>query len=52
MTLMAVDLAAETMDYRETERDFLLGGFREHDVMRGPMLGHPRRCMPMARPMQ
>jgi hypothetical protein len=41
MTLMAADLAAKTMDYRQTERDFLLGGFREHDVMLRPMLGHP-----------
>jgi hypothetical protein len=40
-TLMAADLAAKTMDYRQTERDFLLGGFREHDVMLRPMLGHP-----------
>jgi hypothetical protein len=40
-TLMAADLAAKTMDYCQTERDFLLGGFREHDVMLRPMLGHP-----------
>jgi len=41
MTLVAVDLAAKTMDYRQTERDFQLGGFHEHDVMLRPMLGHP-----------
>jgi hypothetical protein len=52
MTLMAVDLAAKTMDYRQTERDFLLGGFREHDVMLRPILGHPAAIMPMARPMR
>jgi hypothetical protein len=40
-TMMAAHLAAKTMDYRQTERDFLLGGFREHDVMLRPMLGHP-----------
>lgn len=40
MTLMVVDLAAKTMDYCQTEHDFLLGGFQEHDVMLRPMLGH------------
>jgi hypothetical protein len=41
MIRMAADLSAKTMDYRQTERDFLLGGFREHDVILRPMLGHP-----------
>jgi hypothetical protein len=41
MTLMAVDVIAKTMDYRQTQRDFLLGGFQEHNAMLRPMLGHP-----------
>jgi hypothetical protein len=41
MALMAVDLTAKTMDYRQTERDFMLGGFREHNPILRPMLGHP-----------
>ena len=41
MTLMAVDVVAKTMDYRQTQRDFLLGGFQEHNAMLRPMLGHP-----------
>lgn len=40
MTLMAVDLAAKTMDYRQTEHDFLLGGFDEHNPMVRPLLGY------------
>jgi hypothetical protein len=41
MALMAADLTAKTMDYRQTERDFLLGGFHEQDPVLRPMLGHP-----------
>ena len=41
MALMAVDLTAMTMDYRQTEHDFLLGGFHEHNPVLRPMLGHP-----------
>jgi hypothetical protein len=41
MTLMALDLTAKTMDYRQTERDFRLGGFEEHNPIIRPMLGHP-----------
>jgi len=41
ITLMAVDVTAKTMDYRQTERDFLLGGFHEHNPMVRPLLGHP-----------
>lgn len=40
MTLMAVDVIAKTVDYRQTERDFLLGGFQEHNPILRPMLGH------------
>jgi hypothetical protein len=41
MALAALDLTAKTMDYRQTERDFMLGGFQEHDVFVRHMLGHP-----------
>lgn len=41
MALMGVDLAAKTMDYRQTERDFQLGGFHEQNPVLRPMLGHP-----------
>ena len=41
MMLMALDLTAKAMDYRQTERDFKLGGFREHNPVLRPMLGHP-----------
>ena len=41
MALLAVDLTAKTMDYRQTEQDFMLGGFQEHNAILRPMLGHP-----------
>ena len=41
MTLAAIELTAKVMDYRQTERDFMLGGFQEHNAMLRPMLGHP-----------
>jgi hypothetical protein len=41
MTLAAIDVTAKVMDYRQTERDFLLGGFQEHNPIIRPMLGHP-----------
>jgi hypothetical protein len=41
MTLAAIDLVAKTMDYRQTERDYLLGGFQEDNPVLRPMLGHP-----------
>jgi hypothetical protein len=41
MALMALDVTAKTMDYRQTERDFMLGGFQEHNPVLRPMLGHP-----------
>jgi hypothetical protein len=41
MGLMAADLTFKVVDYRQTERDFLLGGFREHNPVLRPMLGHP-----------
>jgi hypothetical protein len=41
MALMALDVTAKTLDYRQTERDFLLGGFQEHNPIVRPMLGHP-----------
>jgi hypothetical protein len=41
MMLMGVDVAAKTMDYRQTERDFMLGGFHEQNPVLRPMLGHP-----------
>lgn len=41
MALAALDVTAKTMDYRQTERDFLLGGFQEHNPILRPMLGHP-----------
>ena len=40
MALMALDVTAKTMDYRQTERDFMLGGFQEHNPVLRPMLGH------------
>lgn len=40
MALMALDVTAKTMDYRQTERDFQLGGFHEHNPVLRPMLGH------------
>ena len=41
MALVAADLTAKTMDYRQTEQDFMLGGFREQNPILRPMLGHP-----------
>jgi hypothetical protein len=41
MALMSVDLTAKMMDYRQTERDFRMGGFHEHNPVLRPMLGHP-----------
>jgi hypothetical protein len=41
MMLMALDLTVKTMDYRQTERDFKLGGFHEQNPVLRPMLGHP-----------
>jgi hypothetical protein len=41
MALMAADLAAKTLDYRQTQRDFMLGGFHEQNPVLRPMLGHP-----------
>jgi hypothetical protein len=41
MALMSVDLTAKMMDYRQTERDFQMGGFHEHNPVLRPMLGHP-----------
>ncbi len=41
MALAAVDVTAKIMDYRQTERDFALGGFQEHNPVLRPMLGHP-----------
>ena len=41
MALAALDVTGKTMDYRQTERDFLLGGFQEHNPILRPMLGHP-----------
>ena len=41
MALLAVDLTAKTMDYRQTERDFQMGGFHERNPVLRPMLGHP-----------
>src|SRR5579864_8345454 len=41
MTLAAIDVTAKVMDYRQTERDFMLGGFQEHNPILRPMLGHP-----------
>ena len=41
MALMAIDVTAKTMDYSQTERDFMLGGFQEHNPILRPMLGHP-----------
>jgi hypothetical protein len=40
MTLMAIDVTAKLMDYRQTERDFELGGFHERNPVLRPMLGH------------
>src|SRR5260370_28465458 len=41
MDLAAGDVTAKIMDYRQTERDFALGGFQEHNPVLRPMLGHP-----------
>ena len=41
MALAAVDLTAKAMDYSQTEHDFTMGGFEEHNAMLRPMLGHP-----------
>jgi len=41
MTLMALDLTAKAMDYRQTQRDFQFGGFHEQNPVLRPMLGHP-----------
>jgi hypothetical protein len=41
MGLMALDVAVKTMDYSQTERDFMLGGFQERNPILRPMLGHP-----------
>ena len=31
----------KTMDYRQTEQDFKMGGFQEQNAILRPMLGHP-----------
>ncbi len=41
MALAALDLTAKTMDYRQTEQDFRMGGFQEQNAVLRPMLGHP-----------
>ena len=41
MVLAALDVTAKVMDYRQTHRDFMLGGFQEHNPILRPMLGHP-----------
>jgi hypothetical protein len=41
MALAAVDLTAKAMDFTQTERDFQMGNFEEHNAMLRPMLGHP-----------
>jgi hypothetical protein len=41
MALMAADLTLKTMDYRQTQHDFTLGGFHETNPVLRPMLGHP-----------
>lgn len=41
MMLVALDLTVKTMDYRQTARDFQLGGFHEQNPVLRPMLGHP-----------
>ena len=41
MTLLALDLTAKTMDYRQTEQDFQRGGFQEQNPLLRPILGHP-----------
>jgi|SRR5690348_3152560 len=41
MALAALDVAAKVMDYHQTHRDFVLGGFQEHNPILRPMLGHP-----------
>jgi len=41
MALIALDVTVKTMDYRQTERDFTLGGFQEHNPVLRPMLGYP-----------
>jgi len=40
MLLAALDATAKVMDYRQTQRDFTLGGFQEHNSILRPMLGH------------
>lgn len=40
MAFMVLDVTAKTMDYRQTLRDFELGGFHEHNPVLHPMLGH------------
>ena len=40
MALAALDITAKAMDYRQTERDFMLGGFQEQNPIVRPMLGH------------
>ena len=41
MALATLDLTVKTMDYRQSEQDFKMGGFQEHNAMLRPMLGHP-----------
>ena len=41
MALLAADMTAKVMDYRQTEQDFRMGGFREQNPVLRPMLGHP-----------
>ena len=41
MLLAALDVTAKVMDYRQTHRDFMLGGFQEHNPILRPMLSHP-----------
>jgi hypothetical protein len=41
MALLAADLTAKTMDYRQTEQDFRMGGFQEQNPVVRHMLGHP-----------
>ena len=41
MALATLDLTVKTMDYRQTEQDFKMGGFQEQNAILRPMLGHP-----------
>jgi len=41
LALFGFDVAAKTLDYVQTERDFRDGGFQEHNPMVRPLLGHP-----------